>query len=140
MAQTGSEAAEKVLIRQYNEAFGVRRMVMEPAANIAPSCVLKLSQNVSTWQFINQQFEQLSKNIEESLRTAFRKMPGETDGAKTTYLLSSICTTSLVEDKYGVVQVALPDIISTLIKFKQEACPAPMSTGMAKSWVRICVL
>uniref|UniRef100_A0A1I8Q0Z8 Nucleoporin Ndc1 n=1 Tax=Stomoxys calcitrans TaxID=35570 RepID=A0A1I8Q0Z8_STOCA len=139
---TATEAAEKILLRQYNETYGIRRMVSEaPTSTIGPmSTNSGMTPKVpSVVQSINEQFEHISRQFEQALNTAFRTIPGvfymfgEPDGAKTAFLLSNsqmivwltqglagICADSLSEDKYGVVQVALPQIIRALMKLKGE--------------------
>lgn len=137
---TATEAAEKILLRQYNETYGIRRMVADPMASssTAPSGGVSSSAPTAV-QRINEQFEHISKQFEQALNTAFHTIPGvfymfgEPDGARTAFLLSNsqmivwliqglagICSDSLVEDKYGVVQVALPQIIRALMKLKGE--------------------
>ncbi|XP_065365791.1 nucleoporin Ndc1 [Calliphora vicina] len=138
---TATEAAEKILLRQYNETYGIRRMAAEtPTTNIDSSAPSNMSPKTSNAvQRINAQFEHMSKQLEQALNTAFRTIPGlfymfgESDGAKTAFLLSNsqmivwltqglagICAASITEDKYGVVQVALPQIIRALLKLKGE--------------------
>ncbi|XP_073817622.1 nuclear division cycle 1 [Musca autumnalis] len=140
---TATEAAEKILLRQYNATYGIRRMVSDPpTTNIGSSTTSSggvASNTPTAVQRINEQFEHISKQIEQALNTAFHTIPGvfymfgEPDGARTAFLLSNsqiivwltqglagICAESLVEDKYGVVQVALPQIIRTLLKLKGE--------------------
>ena len=138
---TATEAAEKILLRQYNSINGIRRMTQDtPTANINATLCTNAAPNMSTAvQRINAQFEQMSKQVEQTLQTAFRTIPGlfytfgEPDGAKTAFLLSNsqmivwltqglagICAVSLTEDKFGVVQVSLPQIIRALLKLKGE--------------------
>lgn len=138
---TATEAAEKILLRQYNETYGIRRMVADsPTTNIDSSVPPNISPKSSNAvKRINAQFEHMSKQLEQALNTAFRTIPGlfymfgESDGAKTAFLLSNsqmivwltqglagICAASIVEDKYGVVQVVLPQIIRALLKLKGE--------------------
>lgn len=138
---TATEAAEKILLRQYNETYGIRRMIAEPPTTNIDSAVPSTNKPKppSAVKRINEQFEYVSKQLEQALNTAFRTIPGlyymfgEPDGAKTAFLLSNshmivcltqglagICAASLVEDKYGVVQVALPQIIRALLKLKSE--------------------
>lgn len=138
---TATEAAEKILLRQYNENYGIRRMVAEsPTTDINSTTPSNISpKTTNAVQRINAQFEHMSKQLEQALNTAFRTIPGlfymfgEFEGAKTAFLLSNsqmivwlieglagICAASIVEDKYGVLQVALPQIIRALLKLKGE--------------------
>ncbi|XP_075154213.1 nuclear division cycle 1 [Haematobia irritans] len=136
---TATEAAEKILLRQYNETYGIRRMVSDsPTANIGSSGN-EAPKIPSAVQRINEQFEHMRKQFEQAINTAFHTIPGvfylfgEPEGAKTAFLLSNsqmivwiiqglagICGESLVEDQYGVVQVALPQILRALMKLKGE--------------------
>ncbi|XP_053946640.1 nucleoporin Ndc1 [Anastrepha ludens] len=132
---TATEAAEKILLRQYNETYGIRRMMTEKCAEntettktMSPAC-----------KRIHDQIEKMKKQFEQTWRAIFRAIPGlfymfgEPDGAKTAFLLSNsdtilkvvqglagICAASLNEDKYGVVQMTLPQIIKTLLTLKTE--------------------
>ncbi|XP_017492313.1 PREDICTED: nucleoporin Ndc1 [Rhagoletis zephyria] len=132
---TATDAAEKILLRQYNETFGIRRMMAEPCQeNIETT--MKMS---PACKRIHDKVEKMKKQLEQTLRAAFRTIPGlfymfgETEGARTTFLLSNsdtilwtvqglagICAASLTEDKYGVVQVTLPQVIKSLLGLKTE--------------------
>uniref|UniRef100_A0A034W4Q1 Nucleoporin Ndc1 n=1 Tax=Bactrocera dorsalis TaxID=27457 RepID=A0A034W4Q1_BACDO len=132
---TATEAAEKILLRQYNETYGIRRMMTETSQENTET-VKKMS---PACKRIHDQVEKIKKQIEQTLRAAFRTIPGlyymfgEPEGAKTAYLLSNsetilwivqglsgVCTASLTEDKYGVVQVTLPQVIKSLLTLKTE--------------------
>lgn len=138
---TATEAAEKILLRQYNALNGIRQLTQDaPTIDVDASLSTRTAPNISTAvQRINAQFDQMSKQVEQMLQRAFRTIPGlfymfgESDGAKTAFLLSnsqmivwliqglaSICAVSLTEDKFGVVQVSLPQIIRALLKLKGE--------------------
>ncbi|XP_004524274.1 nucleoporin Ndc1 [Ceratitis capitata] len=132
---TATEAAEKILLRQYNETYGIRRMMTEPSIENTTST----KQMSPACKRVHEQVEKLKKQFDQALRTTFRTIPGlyymfgEPEGAKTAYLLSNsdtilwvvqglagICAASLTEDKYGVVQVTLPQVIKSLLTLKTE--------------------
>lgn len=136
LKSSASDAAEKILLRQYNETYGIRRIMAEPCSTPSYNLAKKVS---NTSQRLHEAFDQFACQLENSLRTAFRTIPGlfymfgEPDGAKTLFLLSNsqtivwltqglagVCAVSLFEDKYGVVQSALPQIIKALLVLKSE--------------------
>ncbi|XP_067619267.1 nucleoporin Ndc1 [Eurosta solidaginis] len=136
---TATEAAEKILLRQYNETYGIRRMMAEPCQEDLTATDAAKKKMSPACQRIHDQVEKMKKQMEQTIRATFRKIPGlfymfgEPEGAKTAYLLSNsdtllwvvqglagICAASLTEDKYGVVQVTLPQVIKSLITLKTE--------------------
>ncbi|XP_055377496.1 nucleoporin Ndc1 [Condylostylus longicornis] len=127
---TATETAEKILLRQYNETYGIRRMMQ------AGNCQSQIEQKSSS---VTEIFSEINKNWAEIKKATFKSLPGlfylfgEPDGAKTAYMLSKsqnivwitqglagLCAASLVEDKYGVVQNELTKIIKSLLKLKME--------------------
>lgn len=133
-----NETAERILLRQYNETFGIRKMMIDPVVQPQPECVTS-RQAHQPCDRVNEVIENIQRTVDEVARTAFYAVPGvfylfgEQDGAKTAFVLSNsqaivwltqglagICASSLVEDRYGVVQSELPKIIKALLKLKQE--------------------
>ncbi|GBP03275.1 Nucleoporin Ndc1 [Eumeta japonica] len=110
---------------------GIRRLNADtPTSTFDSSVPQDFLEPANVAQRINANFERISKQIEQYLAAAFHTIPGlcymfgEADGAKTAYLLSNsqmivwviqglagISAASINEDKYGVVQVTLPQII-----------------------------
>ncbi|XP_062124393.1 nucleoporin Ndc1 [Drosophila sulfurigaster albostrigata] len=132
--------AEKVLLRQYNQLYGIRSAV-------APSSETSPEPRHQQWnakpqdgiRHVPSWCERLSTQLEESLQRVLRRIPGivylfgESEGAKTLFLvehslpivwvtqaLAHICVASLKEDRYGVVQDDLPTIIKALHRLKCE--------------------
>ncbi|XP_055853415.1 nucleoporin Ndc1 [Episyrphus balteatus] len=135
---SASETAERILLRQYNETYGIRRMMADPVEQPQPACGTS-GQSNNPCDRVNEILENIQKSIEESAKAAFYAVPGvfylfgEQDGAKTAFVLSNsqaivwltqglagICASSLHEDKYGVVQNELSKIIKSLLKLKLE--------------------
>uniref|UniRef100_A0A1A9WU74 Nucleoporin Ndc1 n=1 Tax=Glossina brevipalpis TaxID=37001 RepID=A0A1A9WU74_9MUSC len=133
---TATEAAEKILLRQYNAIYGIRRMVPDAVPDLHLTCPKPLP----TAQRINAYFSNLYKQFQTALYAAFRRitglfyMFGEPEGARAAFLLSNsqiivwisqglagICEFSFKEDQYGVIQAALPQVINALLKLKQES-------------------
>ncbi|XP_055907094.1 nucleoporin Ndc1 [Eupeodes corollae] len=135
---SASETAERILLRQYNETYGIRRMNQDPVEPPQPRCV-PVDQSTNPCDRVTEMLENFQKTIEEAATTALYAFPGvfylfgEQDGAKTAFVLSNsqaivwlteglagICASSLHEDKYGVVQNELSKIIKSLLKLKLE--------------------
>ncbi|KAL9897784.1 nuclear division cycle 1 [Glossina fuscipes fuscipes] len=136
-AQTSATiAAEKLLLRQYNVIYGIRKMVPNAPAVTTLTCPKPLP----TAQRIKEYFDNKYKQLHTTLHTTLRRTPGffymfcEPEGAKAAFILSNsqiiiwicqglagICASSFKEDKHGVVQITLPEIINTLLRLKQES-------------------
>ncbi|XP_055639963.1 nucleoporin Ndc1 [Toxorhynchites rutilus septentrionalis] len=122
---TASMDAEKTIMKQYNESFGIRSLSTNGLPADSP-----------------QQSGTMCKAIDrrlDSFRATLRSIPGifylfgESKTAKTCYLLStqsnqivwtsqalaSLAARSITEDQFGVVQSDLPLIIRTLLQLKQ---------------------
>ncbi|KAH8311544.1 hypothetical protein KR044_006788, partial [Drosophila immigrans] len=125
--------AEKVLLRQYNQLYGIRSVIARSHETTPEPKSLDSVRHVPSW------CERLSLQLEECLQRVMRRIPGivylfgEPEGAKTLFLLqhslpivwltqalAHICVASLREDRYGVVQDDLPTIIKTLHRLKCE--------------------
>lgn len=121
---TASMDAEKLLMKQYNESFGIRSLSTSalPTEAPPPDAICKV----------------VDRRL-DSLRESLYSIPGiyylfgEPKTAKTCYLLAtqsqkivwisqalaSLAVHSIQEDRYGVVQTDLPLIIRTLLQLKQ---------------------
>lgn len=137
---SAGESAERILLRQYNETYGIRRMMPDPVESQPQlQCGTAATSTTNPCDRVNEILENVQKTINETVRAAFYAIPGvfylfgEQDGAKTAFVLSNsqaivwlsqglagICASSLHEDKYGVVQNELPKIIKSLLKLKLE--------------------
>ncbi|XP_055586931.1 nucleoporin Ndc1-like [Uranotaenia lowii] len=124
---TASMDAEKILMKQYNESFGIRSL----STTVPPNNAIPPSQPDVICKTIDRKLD--------SLRQTLRNIPGifylfgEPKAAKTCYLLSSqsqqmiwisqalgsLAAHSIREDQFGVVQNDLPLIIRTLLQLKQ---------------------
>lgn len=129
LKSSASDMAEKLLIRQYNESFGVRNMshfIQETANQQSDGSVNKADE-------IYNSFHQKINKIKESFMT----IPGinylfkEQENAKISYVLSqsqeiiwitqgisALAAHSIAEDNFGVVQNDLPEIIKSLLDLK----------------------
>ncbi|XP_022210841.2 nucleoporin Ndc1 [Drosophila obscura] len=129
---SASLMAERVLTRQYNQMHGIRPMV-SPGRNTLIDRPVDSIRRVPNW------CERASMQMEQSLQLLINRIPGivylftEPEGAKTTFLLtnslalvyviqalSQICVLSLKEDRFGVVQTDLSDIIKSMSRLKGE--------------------
>ncbi|XP_001358737.1 nucleoporin Ndc1 [Drosophila pseudoobscura] len=129
---SASLMAERVLTRQYNQMHGIRAIV-SPRSNAVIDRPVDRIHRVPDW------CERTSMQLEQSLQLLINRIPGivymftEPEGAKTAFLLthslplvfviqalSQICVFSLKEDRYGVVQTDLPDIIRSMSRLKGE--------------------
>uniref|UniRef100_A0A1B0FH91 Nucleoporin Ndc1 n=1 Tax=Glossina morsitans morsitans TaxID=37546 RepID=A0A1B0FH91_GLOMM len=153
-AQTSATLeAEKILLRQYNVMYGIRRMV--PDASASAVTTLTCPKAPPTAQRIKEYFDNKYKQLQTTLHAAFRSIPGffymfcEAEGAKTAFVLSNaqiivwisqglagICASSFKEDKHGIVQVTLPEIINTLLRLKQESDKLNNVNLNGKKWDR----
>ncbi|XP_062534672.1 nucleoporin Ndc1-like [Armigeres subalbatus] len=121
---TASMDAEKLLMKQYNESFGIRSL----SSSVLPTEV-------------PQQPDVISKAVDrhlDAIRESFRNIPGiyyffgEPKTARTCHLLTtqsqqivwiaqalaSLAAHSIREDQFGVVQNDLPSVIRTLLQLK----------------------
>lgn len=144
---SATEMAEKIRNRQYNESCGIRNMLtpMVPAENeqllspikpVADPCIR-----------FNQTLFILQEKM-DSIKTTIFNIPiirflfGENEMAQLHALLtiskadeigwivqglSSIAVHSIHEDRYGVVQMNLPEIITTLIQLRESVNQLPPS-------------
>ncbi|XP_034485885.1 nucleoporin Ndc1 [Drosophila innubila] len=129
----GPLLAEKLLLRQYNQLYGIRSAVAPPPSEDHVQQWDTKPRHVPNW------CERISIQLEESLQRMLRRIPGiiylfvEPEGAKTMFMLENslpvvwltqalaeICVASLKEDRYGVVQDDLPAIIKSLHRLKCE--------------------
>lgn len=130
MKSSASDMAEKLLIRQYNESFGVRNMshfIQETAHQ------QQTDGSSNKAEEIYNRFHQKINKIKESFMT----LPGinylfkEQENAKISYVLSqsqeiiwitqgisALAAHSIAEDNFGVVQNDLPEIIKSLLDLK----------------------
>lgn len=122
---TATMDAEKTILKQYNESYGIRSLSTNALPAEAPP------QSGTLCKAIDRRLD--------SLRVTLRNIPGvfylfgEPQTAKTCYLLSSqsqqivwisqalasLAARSITEDQFGVVQSDLPLIIRTLLQLKQ---------------------
>lgn len=126
--------AEKVLLRQYNQLHGIRSVV-SPRGGESPTKAWHAQpiRHVPNW------CERTSLQLKEYLQRLFRRIPGivylftESEDGKTQFLLehalpvvwvtqalAQICVASLNEDRYGVVQDDLPNIIKSLHRLNSD--------------------
>lgn len=142
---SATEMAEKVRNRQYNESCGIRNMLaptptneelLSPIKPVADSCA-RFNQTILIFQQKVQNMKQTILNI-PGIRFFF----GENEMAQLHALLtiskadeigwivqgiSSITVHSLKEDRYGVVQMNLPEIIHTLLQLRESINQLPSS-------------
>lgn len=144
---SATEMAEKIRNRQYNESCGIRNMLtsippveneqlLSPIKPVSDPCVR-----------FNHTLFILQEKI-QNVRTAIFNMPGirflfgENEMAQLQALLtiskademawivqglSSIAVHSIHEDRYGVVQMNLPEIITTLLQLRESINQLPPS-------------
>ncbi|XP_037953144.1 nucleoporin Ndc1 [Teleopsis dalmanni] len=140
---TATEAAEKILLRQYNKMYGIRSLTKDtpPPTPPAPAktAPVEISKASATYERLNAQYIQFVANFKASMHNMFYSIPGvfymfgEQEGAKAAFLLrntqtitwilqglANICAVSLVEDKYGVVQLKLSNIIAAMLRLKNQ--------------------
>lgn len=144
---SATEMAEKIRTRQYNESCGIRNMLtpIPPADNeqfLSP--IKPISDPCARF---NQTMYILQEKIQNVKKIIFN-MPGirfffgENEMAQLQALLSiskadeigwivqglsSIAVHSLHEDRYGVVQMNLPEIITTLLQLRESINQLPPS-------------
>lgn len=131
LKSSASDMAEKLLIRQYNESFGVRNMsqfIQETNQYQQQS-----DGSLNKADEIYNRFHQKINKVKESFMT----LPGinylfkEQENAKISYVLSqsqeiiwitqgisALAAHSIAEDNFGVVQNDLPEIIKSLLDLK----------------------
>lgn len=144
---SATEMAEKIRNRQYNESCGIRNMltpipsteneqILSPIKPISDPCA-RFSQTM----FILQEKFQNAKIFFFNI-PGIRFLFGENEMAQLHALLtiskadeigwivqglSSIAVHSLHEDRYGVVQMNLPEIITTLLQLRESINQLPPS-------------
>lgn len=131
--------AERILIRQYNESFGIRNMMGSPPCRSPPPSCNMTSPAMNPCDRVSDTVEHIGQVINDACRSAFYNIPGfyylfgEQEGAKTTFILArsqdiiwltqalaGLCAASLTEDRFGVVQKELPVIIKSFLRLKAE--------------------
>lgn len=144
---SATEMAEKIRKRQYNESCGVRNMLtpITPAEN--EQLLSPIKPVTDPCARFNQTFAIVQEKIQNIKSTIFnipivRFLFGENEMAQLHALLtiskadeigwviqglSSIAVHSLNEDRYGVVQMNLPDIITTLLQLRESVSQLPPS-------------
>lgn len=151
--------AEKVLLRQYNQLHGIRSVMSPPRADPpTQSWQSQPIRHMPNW------CERTSLQLKESMQRLLRRIPGivylftEPEGAKTGFLLehalpvvwvsqamAQICVASIKEDRYGVVQDDLPNIIKSLHRLNNEldklnnSIPSLRSTNPNFNYLRCAV-
>lgn len=144
---SATEMAEKIRNRQYNESCGIRNMLtpltpneneqlLSPIRPISDSCA-RFTQTMGILQEKMQSFKATIFNL-----PGIRFLFGENEMAQLQAIvtiskadeigwivqgLSSIAVHSLHEDRYGVVQMNLPEIISTLLQLRESINQLPPS-------------
>lgn len=145
---SATEVAEKVRNRQYNESCGIRNMftpiptneendqLLSPIKPVADSCA-RFNQ---TMLILQQKVQNIKQTILKIPGIQF--LFGENEMAQLHALLtiskadeigwivqglSSIAVHSLNEDRYGVVQMNLPEIIHTLLQLRESINQLPSS-------------
>lgn len=146
---SATEMAEKVRNRQYNESCGIRNMLSPlPSSNNEQDQLLSPIKPVADPAVrFTQAVSVMQRKIEGVKATIFnipiiRFLFGENELAQLHTMLtiskgdeigwivqglSSIAVHSLREDRYGVVQINLPEIISTLLKLRETINKLPTS-------------
>lgn len=142
---SATELAEKIRNRQYNQSCGIRNMLstnnendvrlLSPIKQVADPCA-RFNQTVGFLQQKIASVKQAVMNI-----TAIRYLFGANEMAHIQALLalpkvdeiswivqgiSMISVHSLNEDRYGVVQINLPEIISTLLQLRETLNHLPV--------------
>lgn len=131
LKSSASDMAEKLLIRQYNESFGVRNM--SHFIQETPQLQQQSDGTLNKADEIYNRFHQKLNKIKESIIT----IPGinylfkEQENSKICYVLSqsqeiiwitqgisALAAHSIAEDNFGVVQNDLPEIIKSLLDLK----------------------
>lgn len=135
---SATELAEKIRIRQYNETCGIRNM-MAPDAEHDVRLLSPIKQMADPCARFNQKVGILNQKLANAKQaimnvTAIRYLFGANEMAQMQALLalpkvdevcwivqgiSMIAVHSLLEDRYGVVQINLPDIIRTLLQLRE---------------------
>lgn len=143
---SATEMAEKIRNRQYNETCGIRNMLSPSIEN--EQLLSPIKPATDPCACINQTIGILQQKI-QNVKSSFFNMPGvrflfgENDMAQLHALLtiskadeigwvvqglSSIAVHSINEDRYGVVQMNLPQIISTLLQLRESINQLPPSS------------
>lgn len=145
---SATEMAEKIRMRQYNESCGIRNMLTPMQADGENDQLLSpIKPIVDPCARFNQTMDILHQKI-QNVKTGIMNLPGirflfgENEMAQLHALLtiskadeigwivqglSSIAVHSLTEDRYGVVQMNLPEIITTLLQLRESINKLPSS-------------
>lgn len=144
---SATEMAEKILKRQHNESCGIRNMLTPIAPSENEQLLSPIKPISDPCARFNQTMCILQDKI-QSVKTTIFNMPGirflfgENEMAQLHALLtiskadeigwivqglSTIAVHSLHEDRYGVVQMNLPEIISTLLQLRESINQLPPS-------------
>lgn len=142
---SATELADKIRIRQYNETCGIRHMLaadtdadvrlLSPIRQVADPCA-RFNQTVG---ILNQKMASVKQAVMNV--AAVRYLFGTNEMAQLQALLalprvdevcwivqgiSMIAVHSLHEDRYGVVQINLPDIIGALLQLRDSINHLPV--------------
>lgn len=147
---SATELAEKIRIRQYNECHGIRNMLTPQRSLNTPETEQMISPIKTTsgdpcYRFNETMYiiQQRIQVFKESLLHApgLNYLFGESNSAHLQIALSiskaqeiawivqgisAIAAYSLNEDRYGVVQINLPDIIESLLRLKNTVDKIPL--------------
>lgn len=155
---TATELAEKIRIRQYNETHGIRNMLSPQRGGLGASEADQLISpikpiTVDPCQRFNFIFDHVKQRL-ELFKLALLCVPGinylfgENELAQLQVLLSiskaqeiawivqglsSIAAHSIDEDRYGVVQINLPDIIETVLRLKRTVDKIPLLSSVTNT-------
>lgn len=144
---TASELADRIRVRQYNEGCGIRNMLSPPPATLGENDQLlsPIKPVVDPCARFNQAVDALNQRA-QTFKQAVLQIPGvnylfgQSDIARLHKLLSiskseemswivqgltSIVVHSLREDRYGVVQINLTEIISTILQLRETVNKIP---------------
>lgn len=136
---TASDVAEQILRRQYNESVLIKNRISSNARS-SQSCITSTGTIVLDTDpcgKINDYVNNIIQSFRDVCWTTFQTIPGlyylfgEQKDSKLTHILSQskyiiwitqalagLCEKSLTEDKYGVIQIELPQIIKSLLNLK----------------------
>lgn len=151
---SATEMAEKIRNRQYNDTCGIRNMMTPIATNNGNEQLLSPIRPVADpCARFTQTVNAIQQKIQNVKTTIFnipviRYLFGENEMAQLHTLLtiskgdeigwivqglSSVAVHSLHEDRYGVVQINLPEIINTLLQLRETINKLPTSVFNASS-------
>lgn len=151
---TATEMAEKVRNRQYNESCGIRNMLSPTVnGNNNEQLLSPIKPVPDPCAHFNQTVDMIQQRI-QAVKIAILKLPGvnylfgTSETAQLRALLtiskaeeigwivqglSSLAVHSLHEDRYGVVQINLPEIISTLLQLRETINNIPSISSLGTS-------